>query len=130
MKTLTPQISVLVTTLAAVGPAWSHAGHLHGKAAKPALICPVTKTAIPDATKALRVMVNNRPVLLCCSDCPTAFRKNPTKWVKSAQDPVSRKTFKVTAKTPVVQRQGAVFLFSSAKTRELFLNAPAKYIHG
>jgi YHS domain-containing protein len=71
-------------------------------------------------------MVNNAPVYVCCPGCTTSIKKEPATYLKSAvKDPVSGKPFRVTAKTPRLERQGALFLFSSS-TRAAFQKNPAK----
>ena len=113
------------------GAATAHPGHQHargGVAKSGALTCPVMKSTIKDKAKAPHVMVNNVPVYVCCNDCPAKLKAEPAKYLQTAvKDPVTGKSFKATAKTPKEERAGAVFLFSSAKTKAQFDKAPARY---
>jgi YHS domain-containing protein len=91
------------------------------------------KSPIKDKAKAPHVMVNNVPLYLCCADCPAKLKKEPAKYVTSpVKDPVTGQPFKVTAKTPKIERGDAIFLFSSAQTRATFQQHPGKYVkpHG
>lgn len=113
--------AAFIAATVALSGAQAHAGHDHAKMAKAAALkCPVMGTAIPNPAKAQKVMLNNKPVYLCCQECPAAFKKEPAKFVKSAKDPITGKAFQVTAKSPRLDRNGDLFLFSSEKTRAQF----------
>lgn len=114
--------------LALGGRALAAPGHAHEHAKKGALACPVMKSAIKDKAKAPHMMVNNAPVYFCCAGCDEKLRKDPAKYLTSLKDPVSGKTFKVTAKTSRVDQGHALFLFSSAHTKATFEKNPARYI--
>src|SRR5919199_2265257 len=119
-------LGALGALVLAGGSLYAHEGHSHAKAGKSAaLLCPVMKSPVKDRAKAPHVMVNNLPVYLCCSNCPGMLKKEPEKYLKSpVKDPVSGKPFKLTAKTPRLERDGALFLFSSQQTRAAFLKDP------
>jgi len=94
-----------------------------------ALICPVMKGEIKDKAKAPKLFVNNEAVYLCCAGCPDMVKKDPAKYLTTAvKDPVSGKSFKISAKSPKVEKDGALFLFSSPQTQATFEKDPAKYI--
>jgi YHS domain-containing protein len=106
--------------------AQGHSGH--GKAAaKGSGTCPVMKAPIKDKSKAPHVMVNNKPVHVCCPGCIGEIKKTPAKFVKQVKDPVTGKSFTATAKSPKMEHKGAIFLFSSAKTHQTFHASPDKY---
>jgi len=107
-------------------PAGSHAkSPAAKKTAK--VMCPVMKAPVADAAKAPKLMVNNVALPVCCPGCIPELKKEPAKYVKTTKDPVSGKAFKVTARTPKMEHQGALFLFSSAATHGTFHKDPAKY---
>lgn len=120
--------SALLSATLLTGAAFAHAGHPHGKStAAAALTCPVTHDRIHAAANTPKVVVNNQPVLLCCADCVGKMKASPAKYLRSSKDPVTGKPFRVTAKSPRLERNGDVFLFSSAKTAAEFRKEPAKF---
>jgi len=74
------------------------------------------KAPIKDKAKAPHLMVNREPVYVCCPSCIGAIKKQPAKYLKQVKDPVSGKPFTVTAKSPRIEHDGALFLFSSQAT--------------
>lgn len=122
-----------LSTVLTVGVALAHEGHAHAAKApakKGAVVCPVMHSTITNVKKARQVLVNNTPVYLCCASCPDAFKKDPAKYLTGKiQDPVTHRAFQPTAKSPREERGGALFLFSSAKTRAQFDQHPDRFIH-
>jgi YHS domain-containing protein len=93
------------------------------------LVCPVMKNPIADKSAAPSLLVNNVPVYFCCSGCDEPLKKEPGKYLKApVKDPVTQKSFRVTATTPKVEHNGGLFLFSSPESREIFRQDPGKYV--
>jgi YHS domain-containing protein len=94
----------------------------------PPRVCPVKKTVIEDRSTAPRLQVNSARVHFCCEDCIEVFKKAPQLYRKAFEDPVTGKWFKITPATLRVERGGALFLFSSEKTKAAFDADPEKWI--
>lgn len=114
------------------GIAVADPGHQHGAPAARKgnrKLCPVMKAPMTEVVKAIPLNINNETFYLCCASCPDTMKKTPEKFLGAPiKDVVSRKAFKVTAKTPKVVQPNALFLFSSAATKATFLKNPTKYI--
>ncbi len=95
--------------------------------AKGAVICPVMEAPVAHPAKAPALMVNNERVPVCCPGCIDEIKKHPAKYLKKAKDPVSGKPFTLTAKSPRMEHQGALFLFANAQTRKTFHAHPGKF---
>lgn len=96
-------------------------------AAKGAVICPVMEAPVAHPAKAPFLMVNNERVPVCCPGCIGEIKKHPAKYLKKVKDPVSGKPFALTAKSPRMEHQGALFLFANAKTHKTFHAHPGKF---
>ncbi len=75
-----------------------------------------------------RAEVNNCLYYLCCDPCVGWMRDKPWLYLKEAQDPVSKKWFKVIEDNPRSSIAAQVFLFENAETKALFDKEPAKYV--
>ena len=100
-----------------------HRDHAAGR-----LLCPVMKSPIQNRAKAPHLTVNFEPVYVCCPGCTSEIKKDPAKYLKQVKDPVTRKPFTVSAKTPKMEHERALFLFASAKTHQAFHAQPGKYV--
>jgi peroxiredoxin len=118
----TPVVATVLASLisaAALHDKRDKHAHPHPVAAKQAghaAACPVMKSAIKDTSKAPHLTVNREPVYVCCPSCIPAIKKQPAKYLKQVKDPVNGKPFTVTARTPRIEHEGALFLFSSQAT--------------
>lgn len=77
--------------------------------------CPVTKARITNPSEA-SLLVNREKVLLCCKSCIPKLKQTPSKYLKQLKDPVNGKSFIVTAKSPKIEKDGALYLFNSKET--------------
>jgi len=117
MNSLKPLL--LVSLLAAlVRPAVAQhlAPHHHDAPATKTVVCPVMKTKIRDTSKAPHLTVNREPVFVCCTSCLPKLKKHPETYLKQVKDPVDGNPFTVTAKTPKIEAEGALYLLGSQET--------------
>jgi YHS domain-containing protein len=90
-------------------------------------VCPVTKEPLGGMGKPIALQVNDTTVKFCCGGCPAKYKAEPAKYTSTLKDPVTHKPFKVMASSPKEERAGALYVFSTAKTKSEFDAHPDKY---
>lgn len=114
----------------------AHPGEPHGGEPGPAgvparsapLACPVRDLRIDDKEKAPHLTVNDRRVYFCCPSCPDALRKEPARYLKSIEDPVTGAWFKLKPETFRTEHAGSLFLFKNAQSKAKFDQDPEKWL--
>jgi peroxiredoxin len=108
----------------------AHPGHGAARHGGKQTTCPVMKTAVKDTSRAPHLMVNREPVYVCCPKCIAAIKKEPARYLKRVKDPVNGTPFTVTAKTPRIEHESALFLFASQATYSHGLQYIKRHGHG
>jgi YHS domain-containing protein len=90
--------------------------------------CPMNKNGAAKVSKESRVVLNNDLYYFCCANCPKGFSANPSRAVKELKDPVTGKTFAVTADSPRATQGTQIYLFADAESKAAFEKDPAKYV--
>lgn len=123
-------LTVLVAVVSLAFAVAGRAQHRYPRESEPhrkqPVFCPVTKAKITDPSSASRLSVNRETVLLCCKSCIHKLKQTPAKYLNQLKDPVNGKSFIMTAKSPKIEKEGALYLFS---TKETYAHGLA-YLHG
>jgi YHS domain-containing protein len=94
----------------------------------PAARCPVSNKAIKDKAAGVRVPVNDLKLLLCSEQCVEPFRKEPSKYLRRIEDPITGIYFKLKPDTPRLERDGVIYLFKTPETKAQFEANPEKWL--
>jgi YHS domain-containing protein len=91
--------------------------------------CPVTGHKIAVTDKTMSLTVNGQKQYFCCADCPTAFVKNPDKYLKGAVYCPVMTTNKVDlAKSPRVVLNDNLFYVCCGGCPNAITSQPQKYV--
>jgi YHS domain-containing protein len=73
----------------------------------------------------MRTVVNNNLYYVCCPGCDVT--SDPAGTLKKLVDPVTKKEFNVTAKSPRADYMGQIYYFAGPESKAEFGKSPEKY---